>query len=207
VSASNSIAWSLLAGALWLATSTTEVSPSIAIAGAKQRQQCARAAPEARDPDTVRAAFIYNFAARHVKWPDSAHSDKTSPFVLGVLGDVPMVNALLETCRNKKSGEHPIEVRLLNTTQAAANCHLVYVPQNREAEWPAIVAACGTRPILLVCETDSLLERGAHIGFYVEKSKVRLGANPAAAKKVGLEISSELLKLARIVESTRGDDR
>lgn len=207
MSRGNSIAWITVAGALWLAAVGPLAGSPVSIAGETTHAASPSIVREARDADAVRAAFVYNFAARHVKWPDGAHTDKTSPFEIGVLGDVPMHNSLTETCRERKSGERRINVRMLTAPEGAAKCHIVYVPKNRESEVPAIVAACGTRPVLIVCETDTQVGKGAQIGFYVEKSKVRLAADPTAAKRAGLEISSELLKLARIVDPKAGAAR
>jgi len=152
------------------------------------------------DADAVKSAFVYNFAARHVKWPDSAHKDKTSAFVIGVLGDEAFAKVLGATCRDRKSGERNIEVRVIDDAARAAECHILFLPENREAELPAISKALALLPVLLVAATEAGVKKGAHIGFYLDKSKVRFAAHPPSAKKAGLEISSELLKLARVVD-------
>jgi len=42
------------------------------------------------------------------------------------------------------------------------------------------------------------------INFYQEQNKVRFEINPAAARRAGLKISSQLLRLARIVAEQGG---
>ncbi len=155
---------------------------------------------ETPDAETVIAAFLYNFAARHVRWPSSAHDNKTSPFVLGVLGDDPIVKSLIDTCRGRKSGAHPLVVRVLDDVEDAAWCHLVYLPEERTPLLEAVIKACNGRPILIVGSTEQSVRDGAVLGFFVEKSKIRIAADPVLAKERGLEISSELLKLSRVVE-------
>ena len=162
------------------------------------------ASPDTRDADAVKSAFVYHFAARHVKWPESAYKDKSSPFVIGVLGDDPIAKTLAATCKDRKSGERSIEVRVLDDAARASECHILFVPLKREAEIRALAASFAKVPVLIVASTDSGVEKGAHIGFYVEKSKVRFAAHPPSAKKAGLEVSSELLKLARVVEKQDG---
>lgn len=165
-----------------------------------------RASPST-DADAVKSAFVYNFAARHVKWPESAHKDKTSAFVIGVLGDEAFAKVLAATCRDRKCGERNIEVRVLDDAARAADCHILVVPESRDAEIPEIAKTYARSPVLLVASTEGGVKKGAHIGFFLDKSKVRFAAHPPSAKKAGLEISSELLKLARVVEKQDGNSR
>lgn len=157
------------------------------------------AAANPTDPDEVRAAFLYLFAARHVKWPESAHSSPTSPFVIGVLGRDPIVAELTATSRGRKVGDHPIEVRVLDDAASASGVHLVFVPAARESELAAVLTAVKSRPVLVVASSEDAVRNGAHIGFFVEKSKVRFAADPEGPKRVGLDVSSEVLKLARVI--------
>lgn len=164
----------------------------------------ATSSTDARDADTLKAVFVYNFAARHVKWPDAAFADKSAPLVVGVLGTDPILAALNDTCRDRKSGDHPIEVRRLDDVSGAPNCHILFVPANREADLPAVAEKCKGRPVLIVASSERSVRQGAHIGFFLEKAKVRFAADPGAARRAGLEVSSELLKLARVVEKSVG---
>jgi hypothetical protein len=159
---------------------------------------------DGEDPDVVKSAFVYHFATRHVKWPDSAHKTKTSAFVIGVLGDDPIVTALIETCRNRKSGEHPIQVRTIEDLEDATKCHILVIPTKREVSLPALLRICKKSPVLLVSGSEESVRRGAHLALTLEKARMRITADPKAAKAAGLEISSELLKLARVIERDDG---
>ncbi|MBL8863135.1 MAG: YfiR family protein [Planctomycetes bacterium] len=159
---------------------------------------------DARDELAVKSAFVFNFAARHVKWPEAAFKDKSAPFVIGVLGRDPIAAVLTETCKGRKSGERPIEVRVVEP-DVAGDCQLLFVPAGREAEVPALAQTLKDRPVLLVAESEAAVQRGAHLGFFLANSRVRFAAHPASAKQAGLEVSSELLKLARVVERRAED--
>jgi hypothetical protein len=139
-----------------------------------------------------------------VKWPDAAFPDKAAPFVVGVLGADPIVAALSDTCRDRKSGDRPIEVRRIDDVAGAANCHILFVPSSREADLPAVVEKCKGRSVLIVASSEASVRHGAHVGFFLEKAKLRFAVDPAAAKRAGLEVSSEMLKLARVVEKSVG---
>jgi len=164
-------------------------------------------AVETRDADTVKSAFVYTVAARHVQWPDSAFPDKSSPFVIGVLGPDPIVAALVATVRDRKRNDRRMEVRTIVDIDDAAHCQILFVPANRENDLSAVVDACKGRAVLILGSSEDSVRKGAHIGAFLEKSKLRFAADPSSAKSAGLEIGSELLKLARIVNKSAGGPR
>lgn len=182
-----------LALALLAAIGTTAAAPSMPRVCAAEKQQKS-------DEETVKAAFVFNFAARHVKWPDSAHRDKQSPFVIGVLGRDAFLTRLEETCRGRKIGERSLVVRVVESTADALSCHMLAVTSAREGDVQEYANAAKGKPLLIVGNSEAAIARGAHIAFFVEKSKVRFAIAPERAKGSQLEISSELLKLARIVD-------
>lgn len=161
---------------------------------------------ESIDAEAVQSVFLYHFASRHVKWPAAAFKSKTSPFVIGVLGDDPMAKPLIEACSGRKSGDHPIHVRTLDNVDDAALCHILYLPEKRVGLLREVLDVCEGLPILLVGSSESMVKRGGHIGFMVEKAKVRFAIDPIGPKEAGLDISSELLKLARVIERQNGGD-
>ena len=61
------------------------------------------------------------------------------------------------------------------------------------------LAALDKSPILTVGDQPDFLKRGGMIQFVLEGNKVRFEVNLTAAKKAGLTLSSELLKVATAV--------
>ena len=57
----------------------------------------------------------------------------------------------------------------------------------------------GRANILTVSDIEEFAERGGMIGFRIEEKRVRFSVNTEAADRAGLQISSRLLKLARLV--------
>jgi hypothetical protein len=55
--------------------------------------------------------------------------------------------------------------------------------------------------VLTVGETQGFADGGGIINFIEENNKIRFEINAEAARRTGLNISSELLKLARLVKS------
>ena len=62
-------------------------------------------------------------------------------------------------------------------------------------------------PVLTIGETPGFARNGGIINLILEDNKVRFEVNVAAAKEADLNISSRLLALARIVQSSASDSR
>jgi hypothetical protein len=143
----------------------------------------------------VKAAFLLNFA-RFAEWP----AEKTSgPFVVAVLGEDPFGPALDRTFEGAGVGGRPWEVRRLSRVDDAGRSHILFVSRSEEGRLGAILAALRGTHVLTVSDIPDFAERGGMIGFRLEERRVRFDINPAPAAESKLRISSQLLKLARIV--------
>jgi hypothetical protein len=76
---------------------------------------------------------------------------------------------------------------------------IVFISASEHGQLPEILKRLEGAPTLTVAEMDDFAERGGVIRFRMEGDRVRLDINPSAAARARLRISSELLKLARIV--------
>jgi hypothetical protein len=146
----------------------------------------------------VKAAFLYNFA-KYVEWPSAPAAD--APFVICVLGQDPFGGLLDQTLSGKSIRERPLEVRRCAGVEEAAQAQIVFVGTSERADLPRILQALHGRPVLTVGEMDRFAERGGMVGFRVQGELVRFDINADQVAKAGLRMSSQLLKLARIVRS------
>jgi hypothetical protein len=53
-------------------------------------------------------------------------------------------------------------------------------------------------PILTVSDIEDFTDRGGVVAFYLDRKKVRFAVNPTSARRRGLKLSSQLLRLGRI---------
>ena len=143
----------------------------------------------------LKAAFLLNFA-KFVEWPPAAFAEATSPIVLGVLGENPFGNVLEQTIRGKTINNRPLVTRVFSSSAEATNCHILFISASEKARLPEILATLRTASVLTVGETDRFTESGGMINFVRQGNKTRFQINEAAAKNVGLKISSKLLSLA-----------
>jgi hypothetical protein len=151
------------------------------------------------DEYKVKAAFLYNFA-QYVEWPSERFKDKQAPIVLGVLGKDPFGKQLDETFKGKKIGERGFEVVRVKSAAEASTCHMLFVPASDAALLRDLLKECAGKSVLLVGESTDFSASGGCVNFYLDAGKVRFEINVDAAKRSKLEVSSKLLKVARLVK-------
>ncbi|MBU4317398.1 MAG: YfiR family protein [Proteobacteria bacterium] len=144
----------------------------------------------------VKAAFIYNFA-KFVSWPEES---KTEPFIIGVLGEDPFGDIWNEI-RSKTVRGRPITVKQCgDDLDLASQCHVLFIDHlDREKLKKAINQFQG-KPVLTIGDFPLFAETGGMIAFYDSENKIRFAINLESCRKAGLVVSSNLLKLAKIVE-------
>jgi hypothetical protein len=144
----------------------------------------------------VKAAFLFNFA-KFVKWPESDFPATSNAFIVCVLGDA--APAIDETIGGKTIRDKRIVVQHLAGLENAKRCQILFVSGSASAESAKILRPLDGESVLTVGEMNQFAERGGIVNFKTEDNRVRFEINPEAAARAGLELSSQLLKLAVIV--------
>lgn len=147
----------------------------------------------------VKAAFLFNFA-KFVEWPEQSFPDPSAPFRVCLLGDSPFTPQLERVLKDKTVHDRPLSVKRIQHAAEAAGCQMLFVAPSEGARLDAVLAAVKDAPVLTVGDVERFAQRGGMIGFTLESQKVRFNINPAPASASGLKISSQLLKLAKIVQ-------
>ena len=78
--------------------------------------------------------------------------------------------------------------------------HIMFVGEVGKAELEKILEHTKDESVLVVGEEPGFAASKGVINFIIEKKRVRFEINPSAVKRARLVLSSELLKLAKIVE-------
>jgi len=146
----------------------------------------------------VKAAFLYNFA-KYVQWPADAPTARAGTFVITILGNDPFGPSLDEILKGKMIDRLKVVVRRAGGPEDLGASHIVFISDSQRGQLPEILKRLEGTPTLTVAEMDHFAERGGVIRFRMDGDRVRLDINPGAAARARLKISSELLKLARIV--------
>lgn len=146
----------------------------------------------------IKAAYLHKFI-NYIEWPGSSLPPAGGTITIGVLGENPFGGALAALNGKQIKGRR-LAVREASQASDLRGCQIVFISASEKQRMPQILDSLTDARVLTVSETDGFAERGGMINFITERNKVRFQINPDAAHRRGLTISSELLKLARLVK-------
>ena len=152
----------------------------------------------------LKAAFLYNFA-KYVEWPPGAFASTGSPLLICIAGDNPFGNALA-ALSGKTVESHPVEVRHIPAATSLEHCHIVFVGRAEQGRFKALLAKLNRLPILTVSDINDFAQAGGMIGLVEAEQGIRFAINLAVARQANLKLSSQLLKLATIVDRGSGEN-
>ena len=153
----------------------------------------------------VKAAFLLSFAL-FVEWPQEALPDTAGQLTIGLLGDDLFGEALTSIADKPVKGRR-LQVKRSGELRDLDSCHILFISPSERKRLPRILEDLGNGAVLVIGESEGFAEAGGMIGFYLQGKKVRFEINPDAAARAGLEVSSKLLNLARIVEDRQKEGR
>lgn len=153
-------------------------------------------ADEGTDPteDLIRSAMIFNFC-KFVTWPES----DMDTLVLGVMAN-PQEQVDFSSIQGKAVNDGHLQVRRILSTDDLAGCQLVYIPKGKDEHLKSAFAAAQAESILTISEIDGFCAKGGIIQLVERRGKLRFFINKEAAGESQLRLSSQLLKMAKIVE-------
>ncbi len=149
----------------------------------------------------LKAAFLFNFG-KYVTWPAFTSEN----FSICVLGQDPFGSTLDAIVSGETLGGKPATVRRIRAAQEASSCQIVFISSSEEAHLqPTLAILARSGNALTVSDLPDFVQQGGMIQFVEEGNRVRFVVNLAAARRAGLVVSSELLKVAKVVDN--GDGR
>jgi hypothetical protein len=140
----------------------------------------------------MKAIFIMNFA-RYIEWPESYREGN---FVVGVVGNSPLYTELIKMAKTKKVANQTLEIRKYETINQIANCHILYVSNNKSQEISSVVTQVKPNSTLIVTAKQGLVDRGSGINFVVKNNRQKFELNKKNVEKKKLKVSSNLEALA-----------
>jgi hypothetical protein len=143
----------------------------------------------------LKAAYLANFG-RFAEWPSSESVDKSESFNVCVLGQDPFGADLDAAVSGETIGRAHMLAKRISRPQDAVDCRVLFISSSEAHQWKEILAALRTLRVLTVSDMPQFTRRGGIIQFLMDGNRVRFDINLAATERVGLNLSSELLKLA-----------
>jgi len=156
-----------------------------------------------RQPARVKAAFILNIA-RFVEWPASAFEGHESELWLCLLREDPFGEAL-DAIRGKYVGARGLSVAVVNSLEETKGCNVLFIPPSQLAWFKERMANKLSAPLLTVTDlTDAANMDGgqgvAMVTLVRAATRIGIEIHLEHARQAGLKLSSELLKLGKILE-------
>ena len=146
----------------------------------------------------IKAAFLYKFAL-FVKWPDQEASVANTPIRVGLLGGENLGWQALESIAGKSIRGRPIAIQRFMSVKELEYCHILFIDASQKEDLTSILESVKGLSVLTVSDMERFAQSGGIINLVVKKNKMQFEVNLAAAKRVSLKLSSELLKIATIV--------
>lgn len=150
-------------------------------------------------PEAVKAVYILKFT-NFIDWPDhSTVSDKSTPFVIGVLGDTPSLPYLIEQTKNTRVKNKKVKIKMIKYPDLAGikDCHILFITEFTRRRFKKIMEEVGNLPVLTVGDTEDYARKGVMINMFIsEEQYVRFNVNLITAKKSGINIYSKISRMA-----------
>ncbi len=169
-------------------------SVSICVTGMLMPKQAMGLPGDPGAEDLIRSAMVYNFC-KFVQWPD----DTQDTIVLGVLSD-PGSQTDFSSITGKMVQDATIEIRLVTSVDEIRNCDLIFIDEGQSSILREAFAVSQSEAVLTISEMDEFCSQGGIIQLVHRRGKLRFFINRSAARDSHLVLSSQLLKMAKIVE-------
>ncbi len=143
----------------------------------------------------IHSVFIYNFT-KYIQWPSS---EQSGDFIIGVLGNSPIVASLEKLAAERKIGTRSMIVKRFSSVADISKCHMLFIPERYSNDLEAALAKTAGQATLIMTEKNGLGAKGSNINFITVDGKQRFELNRGATEKAQLKVSTELTSLAIVI--------
>lgn len=145
-------------------------------------------------PDQAKVSMVYNFP-KFVEWPPSP-----SPELVLCIFSADRFGPSFNALHGKALKDKTVMVRRITAVSDSRVCQLLFIPATETSQLPALLQALQDSPVLTVSDSEGVAARGVMIEIImVEESRLGFKINLQVARQRQLQLSSQLLKLARAV--------
>jgi hypothetical protein len=149
--------------------------------------------------DELKAAFLFNFA-RYVEWPPNELSDDDSRIRICILDDSAFAAIAAETIGDRQANGRDVLVETRSSPERAAGCHILYAGEDWADRHVSILTATRGQSIFTLSDSPGFAKLGGVANFVQVGRKIRFEINHGAAQAANLKLSSQLLRIATLVE-------
>ncbi|WP_461538704.1 YfiR family protein [Spongorhabdus nitratireducens] len=144
--------------------------------------------------EKVKTAIIYNII-RFTDWPYNNREIR-----LCLLGSGIMPRALNAINGKEVSGRTIVVKPRISPEYMTRECDALYISDSSQSQLSGVLKQLRNSPVLTLSDMNQFPEQGGMIGLYRNAGKVNFAININAVQNARLMVSSQILKLARIVD-------
>ena len=145
----------------------------------------------------LKAAFIYNFT-KYITW-DENNDRSENDFIVGVIGSSPITAALQQIAATSTVNNKRIQIRVFDKPEEITYCNILFIPAGNPFSLKSILNKVQTGT-LTISEHEGFAKEGTAFNFVIINRKLKFETNLQSLQAAGLKASSQLLKLAIIVD-------
>lgn len=142
-----------------------------------------------------KAYFIYTFS-KYVGWEGF---EVDSSFVIGVIGDSKLIPYLEKIARVKSIKGKKITIKLWTQVDSIKECHMLFIPNSKKDQLVEIKKNIQGKNILTISDTPGFADKGVCINLVKIDDRIGFEVNMKAITDSTLKVSSQLLKLAKLI--------
>jgi hypothetical protein len=171
---------------------------SVCLAGSGRASQHAMA-----EENALKAAFVFRIAS-FVSWPGEALGEPGRPVRVAVVGDADLARHVDEAFTGKKLQGHEVRVVSVDTPDQAGGASLVFLSERADGT-AAFLGRVARSPVLTMGDASGFAVHGGVVELVRDGARLRFELNAASARRAGLKLSSQVLRLASHVHGASAD--
>ena len=144
----------------------------------------------------IKAATIY-YIAKFVAWPEKIIAERPHKLLICTVGKSPIEHFLPETLKGKEVAGRPLQSQEVDVDDDLSECDIVYIGESSQ-DFTGKLAKLEQDHIVTI-SSDRLANAHPVVYLFNEQNKLRMEINLQSAKRVGVQFSSELLQVSKIV--------
>ncbi len=149
----------------------------------------------------VKAVFLFNLT-HFITWPEDAFADEKTPFLIGIAGENPFGDTLRIVLEKEQVNGRRIALITYGNCRDLLDrpCHMLFISKPDYFSCPGLQNIARQHAMVTIGDVPGFLEQGGIINLVKENRRIQIEINQVEAKRMGLEISAQLLNLSRTVK-------
>jgi hypothetical protein len=154
------------------------------------------------DENALKAAFVFRIAS-FVSWPAQALGGPDGTVRVVVVGDSDLARQVDEAFASQRLQGHDVQVVSVARPDQAGGAQLVFLSERVDAS--EFLGRVAGSPVLTMSDASGFAARGGVVELVRDGARMRFELNAASARRAGLKLSSQVLRLASHVHGASAD--